>query len=150
MGSGRGGGSIVQVAPQDAWDILASKEPVHLIDVRSKAEWAFVGLPDLSALDRDVICVEWASFPNMERNPNFAEEVETALGAELPAKVMFLCRSGVRSDNAAAMMKSHFSAMGKDIMCMNVIGGFEGDKDANGHRGETNGWKKCGLAWRQS
>jgi len=32
----------------------------------------------------------------------------------------------------------------------NILEGFEGDKDENGHRGNVSGWKAAGLPWMQS
>jgi len=142
--------SVDQVIPVDAWEILATEKNARLIDVRTQAEWSFVGIPDLSGLTHALICVEWAGFPGMSKNPRFADAVTEALGDEAPGRLLFICRSGVRSLHAAACVADRFAQLGKAVTCLNVAEGFEGDLDANGHRGFRNGWKVGGLAWRQS
>ena len=138
------------VVPTEAWDILATENDARLIDVRTQAEWGFVGVPDLSEIGHTLVCVEWAGFPGMSINQQFVEAVMTELGDEVPGKLLFLCRSGVRSLYAAEAVTEHCSAIGVLVTCLNVAEGFEGDLDSNGHRGFQNGWKHRGLAWRQS
>ena len=136
------------VSAQDAWTALKGDVRAQLVDVRTTAEWAFVGLPDLSSLDREVQRVEWQSFPSMAPNPAFVDHTSRALersGANKDTPVFFLCRSGARSRAAAiAMTKAGFSR------AFNVAGGFEGDPDGAGHRGTRTGWKAADLPWRQS
>jgi rhodanese-related sulfurtransferase len=67
-----------------------------------------------------------------------------ATGADKSYPVLLLCRSGARS-RAAAMA---LTAAGFE-KAFNVAGGFEGDADGQGHRGNRNGWKASGLPWRQ-
>ena len=132
----------------EAWALLEQEPKAQLVDVRTVAEWNFVGLPDLSVLGRKAHCVELQSFPTMQPNPNFAADTAEALqlaGAWPQTPVLFLCSSGARSRAAAmAMARAGFEK------AFNVAGGFEGDLDGDGHRGETNGWKAAGLPWRQS
>lgn len=144
------GPQIGGVGPAEAWDILATEKTARLIDVRTQAEWGFVGVPDVSELGHTLICVEWASYPGMSQNPHFVDAVMTELGGEGPGKLLFLCRSGVRSLHAALAVTEYCSANGTPVTCLNVVEGFEGDLDPNGHRGFRNGWKHRGLAWRQS
>ena len=128
---------------QQAWDLLAHEPKVQLIDVRTVAEWNFVGLPDLSALGRRVHCVEWQGFPSGGQNPGFVIEAGQAL-ADPRAPVMVICRSGARSRAAAiALTAAGFTH------AFNIAGGFEGDTDADGHRGNINGWKASDLLCRQ-
>lgn len=131
------------LSPQQAWDLLRDERSAALVDVRTGAEWTFVGLPDLAALGKEPALIAWQEFPDMARNPHFL----ATLAAQLPdrdAPVVFLCRSGVRSRSAAvAATQAGFSA------CYNLAGGFEGDHDTFGHRGGCNGWKAAGLDWRQ-
>lgn len=132
----------------EAWNRLKADPKAQLIDVRTIAEWNFVGLPDLSALGRRVHTIEWQQFPNMAVNPDFAGEAAAAVsaaGAGRDTPVLFLCRSGARS-RAAAMA---FAAEGYSA-AFNVAGGFEGDLDPERHRGQLSGWKAAGLPWRQS
>lgn len=132
---------------QQAWDMLADDPKAQLIDVRTAAEWTYVGLPDLASLGREVHAVEWQSFPSGEINPDFiritAEQMKLA-GAGQDTPLLFLCRSGARSKAAAvAMTRAGFSR------AFNIAGGFEGSLDGEGHRGKVNGWKASRLPWRQ-
>jgi rhodanese-related sulfurtransferase len=136
------------VTPDQAWDTLRSNPKAQMIDVRTAAEWNFVGLPDLAGVSRQVHCVEWQSFPSGVPNPGFvneAREALTASGAGPDTPVLLLCRSGARSRAAAiALTAAGFRA------CFNVAHGFEGDRDEQGHRGSVAGWKAAGLPWRQN
>lgn len=131
----------------EAWLKLAEAAGAQLVDVRTRAEWSFVGIPDLSALAKEPILVEWQSFPSMEPNAGFL----SAVMAELEARgagtdpVFFICRSGARSASAAAAV----TAAGRSS-CFNVAGGFEGRLDVARHRGVVDGWKAAGLPWVQS
>lgn len=133
---------------QAAWSLLEANASAQLVDVRTMAEWNFVGLPDLSRLNRRVLTVEWQSYPSMTVNPNFVAQLSELLdgeGAGQETPVLFLCRSGARSRSAAiAMTKAGF------MKAYNVAGGFEGDLNAEQHRAARNGWKQAGLPWRQS
>ena len=136
------------LGPAAVWALLEQESKAQLIDVRTVAEWNFVGLPDLSSLGRKAYCIEWQTFPTMQPNPNFAADAAEALqsaGAGPQTPVLFLCRSGARSRAAAmAMTRAGFAK------AFNVAGGFEGNLDDEGHRGLTEGWKAAGLPWRQS
>ena len=46
------------VTPAEAWEALSDDPAAVLVDVRTAAEWAYVGLPDLRSLDKDVVLVE--------------------------------------------------------------------------------------------
>jgi rhodanese-related sulfurtransferase len=131
------------ISVEEAWRQLSDDSSAVLVDVRTAAEWNFVGLPDLSGIGKQVVRVSWQTLPKMERNPNFVEEVQ-AQASDTDANMLFLCRSGARSQAAAvAMTAAGYSK------CFNVAGGFEGDLDANQHRGVTGGWKAAGLPWIQ-
>ena len=131
----------------EAWEILKKEPKAQLVDVRTAAEWTFVGLPDLTPVGREALCVEWQFFP-AGGNPNFVNETDAKLkqaGAGTNTPVLFLCRSGGRSRSAAiAMTGAGYTN------ALNVAGGFEGDLDEIRHRGKRNGWKAEGLPWRQS
>ena len=62
------------VSATEAWDRLRNDPKAQLLDVRTQAEWNFVGLPDLSSIGRRVHCVEWQGFPTMAPNPGFVAE----------------------------------------------------------------------------
>jgi rhodanese-related sulfurtransferase len=134
--------------PDEAWAMLKRRPAAQLVDVRTTAEWNFVGLPDLSSLGRTVHLVEWQNFPSMALNPDFVASTAQRLeagGAGKETPVLLLCRSGARSRSAAiALTKAGYA------QAFNIAGGFEGDADAAGHRGVTNGWKATGLPWRQA
>jgi rhodanese-related sulfurtransferase len=141
--------TIDEVDPAEAYRLLESNPEAALIDVRTRAEWAFVGLPDLSALDRQIWPIEWVAFPDMARNPAFIDELKAKIGGKLPTRLFFICRSGARSMAAAQTVAASLAEQGLVAHCTNVAEGFEGDVDQGGHRGQANGWKARGLPWRQ-
>ena len=131
------------ITPTQAWEILAKEPKAVLVDVRTQAEWGYVGIPDLGAIGKKPLFTSWALFPTMEINERFADEI-IAAGIEPDAPILFLCRSGVRSRAAAIAV----TARGY-MSCYNVASGFEGDPNAQRHRGTINGWKVEGLPWIQ-
>jgi len=134
------------VTPEEAFRVLGADPKAALVDVRTRAEWSFVGLPDLSGMGKEPMLLEWQVFPAMERNPRFADDLASALGPDKKdAPVFFLCRSGARSRAAAIALTA--AGFGR---CFNIAGGFEGDLDGTRHRGARNGWKATGLPWAQS
>ncbi len=141
---------VTQISAKDAFSLLLSDSNSMLIDVRTPEETNFVGFADPSELDDRVSLLPWKLFPDMRVNPNFSnsliEAAKKAFGEKaLNAKMFFMCRSGARSDQAAF----HATTLGFEN-CYNIISGFEGDIDDNGHRGNVNGWKAEKLPWRQS
>jgi rhodanese-related sulfurtransferase len=131
------------VSAAEAWQKLSGDAAAQLVDVRTIAEWNFVGLPDVSSLGRQVHCVQWQLFPTGEQNPAFLNEITQALH-DKQAPVLLLCRSGARSRAAAiALTNAGFR------QAFNIADGFEGSVDADGHRGARNGWKAARLPWRQ-
>lgn len=131
------------LSPQEAWALLESNPSAKLVDVRTSAEWSYVGVADLSSLNREPIFIEWQLFPEGRINPDFAQQLE-GVGVSEDEPILFLCRSGVRSAAAAAAMTERGYAQ-----CYNVSEGFEGDPDPSRHRGTLNGWKVRGLPWVQ-
>lgn len=132
----------------EAYAHLRADERAGLVDVRTSAEWTFVGVPDLSGIGRKVFFAEWQGFPSMTVDPKFAETLARRLadaGVEPDAPLYFLCRSGARSLSAARAM----TAAGY-TRCINVSDGFEGGMDEARHRSRVNGWKAAGLPWVQS
>ena len=128
----------------ETYALLERDPDAVLIDVRTRAEWSYVGVPDLSGLGRGVVVVEWQSFPDGRPNPSFIGDLAAA-GVRPDAPVAFICRSGARSRFAAeAATAEGFSA------AYNVSDGFEGPLDPAGHRGTIAGWKAAGLPWRQT
>lgn len=141
---------VGELSPTEAWSFLGAHPGAVLVDVRTRAEWTFVGTPDLEGLNRSTLCVEWQSYPGMSENPRFVAELMEKLGDAAPSHLLFICRSGARSLRAAVAVRDHLASAGDGPVCLNVAEGFEGDLDATGHRGRLNGWKTRGLAWRQS
>jgi rhodanese-related sulfurtransferase len=131
------------LSASEAWELLKSDPKARLIDVRTTAEWNFVGLPDLSPLGQEAALIEWQMFPTMQPNPQFV--AAASAGADKDAPVLFLCRSGARSRSAAIALTA--AGFGR---AYNIGGGFEGDLDDERHRGHRNGWKAAGLPWKQS
>lgn len=138
---------IELVTAEDTWARLAADAGTVLIDVRTVAEWSYVGLPDLSSIGKRPVLVEWQSFPTNQVNPAFVDQVTqalSALDADRTNELFFICRSGVRSLRAAETV-----AAAGFTRCRNVTDGFEGPLDPDRHRGRLGGWKARGLPWAQ-
>lgn len=132
----------------DAYALLEGDAAAVLIDVRTNAEWAFVGTPDIRSLGKTPLFLEWQSYPSMTIEADFAARLEAQLrsaGVERGASLVFLCRSGARSRQAAIAMTSAGWAP-----CFNVSDGFEGPLDGSRRRGGAGGWKAGGLPWAQT
>ncbi|WP_027468953.1 rhodanese-like domain-containing protein [Deefgea rivuli] len=125
-----------EVTPSEAWALLQAMPNAKLVDVRTQAEWQWVGVVPGAQL------IEWKSYPSMASNPNFLAQLKAAVDPE--SVLLFLCRSGARSHAAAALAAQH------GYSTLNILEGFEGDVDAAGHRGTSNGWQAAGLPWTQS
>ena len=141
------GGYAGDLTPRESWELLSKEAEGQLVDVRTEAEWNFVGVPDLGSLRRRVVFCEWQRFP-AGSNPDFVGEVIESLkrtNYRQGAPLLLLCRSGARSRAAAIAL----SAAGY-APCFNVKDGFEGALDGEQHRGAAAGWKAEGLPWVQS
>lgn len=122
------------LTPQEAYTVWQLAPGAHLIDVRTRAEWDWVGrIPG-------AVEIEWLSYPENRPNTYFLAQLKKQVDPE--ALLMFICRSGARSHNAAAL-----ASEAAHLACYNVLEGFEGDKDANGQRGRLGGWRYAGLPW---
>lgn len=132
------------VPSKEAWDVLASDSAAVLVDVRTDAEWSFVGVPDLSELSKSPVLLQWLTFPDSNINEQFGEQLE-ATGVDKDTTLLFLCRSGQRSAAAARLMTGRGFTR-----CFNISDGFEGNPDNERHRSTSNGWKCSGLPWTQS
>jgi rhodanese-related sulfurtransferase len=130
------------ISPTQTWQALQNDVDAVLIDVRTRAEWTYVGGPDLSGLNKTVGQVEWLTFPAMKQNPRFLQDFR-ALRITPQQTVYLICRSGVRSRHAAELLAKH------GYTTWNVADGFEGQIDGNSHRG-VGGWRAEGLPWKQS
>ena len=125
------------LTPAEAAELLRSAPGAKLVDVRTRAEWDWVGTIPGS------IKIEWNTYPQGQPNPNFISELKQQVDPE--SLTMFICRSGVRS-HAAAIAATR--AGYRDSY--NVLEGFQGDKDDSGQRDKIGGWRKAGLPWLQS
>ncbi|AWT51827.1 Rhodanese domain-containing protein [Mycolicibacterium smegmatis] len=130
------------ITPEEAWKLLSENSEAVLVDCRTDAEWRFVGVPDLSSLQRDVVYIEW-NRSDGTHNDGFVEDLKAA-GVSGERPVVFLCRSGNRSIGAAEAATA--AGIGPSY---NILDGFEGHLDENRHRGGS-GWKAVGLPWKQS
>jgi rhodanese-related sulfurtransferase len=130
------------VDPSGAYAALRAEAGAVLVDVRTSAEWSYVGQPDLAQLGKGVVFVEWQHFPDGTLNGTFLEQLREA-GVVEGVPVYFLCRSGARS--AAAAAAATVAGLGP---AYNVADGFEGPLGREGHR-DVAGWKAAGLPWRQ-
>lgn len=132
--------------PQEARKILEQENNAVLVDVRSTMEYNFVGHP------LNAVHVPLKEPPSWDFQPGFVEKVQASLVALMPSNnqlkdvpVLMLCRSGQRSELAGEMLiKDGFTNV------YNVLEGFEGDKDENGHRNTISGWRFHNLPWEQS
>lgn len=129
--------------PTEAWEMLNAEPSAQLIDVRTRPEWMFVGIPDLDKAGKKAVLIAWQVYPAMHANPTFVDEVRS-LAPSFDTPLLFICRSGARSRAAAeAMTEAGYR------YCYNVAEGFEGQVDAERHRGRAAGWKAAGLPWAQ-
>ena len=123
--------------PTEAFQVWRGVRGAQLVDVRTKAEFDWVGrVPG-------AVEIEFSFYPGNVRNPGFLAQIEAMVDKNAP--VMFLCRSGGRSHHAAML-----ATQAGYRECYNVLEGFEGDRDLNGHRGTVGGWRAAALPWVQS
>jgi rhodanese-related sulfurtransferase len=122
------------LTPEEAWTLLEAGA-IELVDTRTHAERDLIGYVPGSKP------IEWYDYPAKARNARFLEELTEAVPRDRP--VAFLCRSGVRSNQAAALATQSGYAR-----AFNILEGFEGDKNAAGQR-RVNGWQMAGLPWKQ-
>jgi rhodanese-related sulfurtransferase len=148
MSENRAGGYAGDVSVREAWDNLAKSATATLVDVRTAAEWTYVGVPVLSSIGKATVLVEWDEFPSGQLVPDFIGRLKAELdklGIDKDAPLYFLCRSGNRSRHAAVMA----TAAGYRH-AYNIAHGFEGRLGPDRHRGSNESWKGEGLPWVQS
>jgi rhodanese-related sulfurtransferase len=126
------------VTPPQAYALLQSDNKVKLIDVRTNAERDWVGKVAIPESQHGA--VQWNLYPGGTPNPEFLSQLQQL--ADQDTVLLFLCRSGVRSRHAAKLATENGFAH-----CFDILEGFEGDKDAAGHRKTVSGWCKAGLPW---
>lgn len=128
---------------EEAWSLLGRGPDAVLVDIRTQAEWSYVGVPDLSAIDREAVLAQWLLAPSMSENQNFFNEL-AAQGVTPGKAAIIMCRTVNRSPKAARAM----TAKGFPH-CYFLLDGFEGSLDEEKHRGVRDGWKAAGLPWIQ-
>lgn len=126
------------VTPREAYELVQANPRVKLIDVRTNAERDWVGKVVLPEGQHGA--VQWSTYPGGVPNPEFVQQLGAVAGKD--DVLLFLCRSGVRSRHAATLATQNGYANSFDI-----LEGFEGDKDGEGHRKNVGGWCKAGLPW---
>ena len=125
------------LTPAEAQTVLREKPAAKLVDVRTRAELDWVGrIPG-------AVEIELLTYPANRPNPEFVQQLEREVEKDSP--LLFICRSGGRSHNAAMLaLQAGYGA------AYNVLEGFEGDRDPQGHRNTVGGWRAAGLPWTQS
>ncbi|HEY5082835.1 MAG TPA: rhodanese-like domain-containing protein [Bauldia sp.] len=148
MSGSHAGAYAGDIDVRTAWADLANKAEATLIDVRTKAEWSYVGVPVLASIGKATVFVEWDDFATGALVPDFIGRLKAELarhGVREDAPLYFICRSGNRSRQAAVAA----TAAGYS-QAFNVAHGFEGRLDGERHRATGDSWKGEGLPWVQS
>lgn len=139
---------VEEMTATEAYELMTKDASAQLVDVRTHAEWTYVGVPDVSTIGRQTFFCEWQTYPSGQASPTFLADLDHALASASVAPnatLLFICRSGVRSRAAA----NAALATGR-ARCVNISDGFEGPLGADGRRGVISGWRASGLPWRQS
>ena len=137
---------IKDVMPESAWMTLKTDPNAMLVDCRTAQEWAVIGHPDLAEIGKTAHLIEWKIAPDMRINPAFAEQVDAALFGTYPEKLFFICRSGVRSKEAATVIQAQLSGKSIACECINVAEGFEGHRGSDG----PSGWRDKDLPMKHN
>ena len=135
--------NISNITSIECFNKLLEISNSYLIDVRTKPEWEFIGVPDLSSLNKQIILISWHIYPEMKINSFFEEQIVKS-NLKKNDELFLICRSGKRSFQAAELLIScgyHY--------CYNVVDGFEGNKNSLSQRSTINGWKYNNLSWKQ-
>ena len=141
---------VSQISVIDTLKALQTNPQSILVDVRTQEEFDFVGIVDSSKINASVLFLPWRNYPDMAIDGAFTEKLSAFVVKIFPdlnpnklnpnkIDLFFLCRSGVRSLEAA------ISASKLGYNCHNIVGGFEGSKDSFGNK--IDGWKANNLPW---
>ena len=134
---------VTNLNSYDCFKKISTNLKSYLIDVRTKPEWEFVGVPDLSTINNSTIFISWQEYPEMNINKNFEKNVAQK-NINKKDYIFLICRSGRRSLKAA----EYLSSLGYKH-CFNISDGFERNKDNTNHRSKIGGWKFNNLPWKQ-
>ena len=126
------------ILPAEAFELLQLDPSVRLVDVRTRAELDWVGRPAIDTAQ--YAHIEWIHYPGSVPNTAFIQQLREVAAPDTP--VLFLCRSAARSKLAAVLAQKEGFTMAFDL-----LEGFEGDKDGQGHRKTISGWCFRGLPW---
>ena len=131
-----------ELTPLETYEELSQKSDAVLIDCRAPAEWHFTGTPDLSQIGKKPLLAA-ISDESGRPNPEFLEQVKAVVDPAAPVYV--ICRVGGRSANACRMLAAEgYSSL------VNVIEGFEGRGDENGHRNTSRDGSSTGCHGRRA
>ena len=138
----------------EAQEVLKDNNAVF-VDVRSRAEVAFLGLPKRANVHIPYMVMPMmASFNtkkntyDLELNPDFPtdfKEYAAEHGISNDDPIVLICRSGSRSARAADLLAD----LGYTKV-YSVVDGYEGDKAKSGvgsGQRVVNGWRNAGLEW---
>ena len=135
--------NIKNISSRECFEKLSIEVNSQLIDVRTKPEWIYVGVPDLSSINKKVIFVSWQVYPEMGTNKFFENQILES-NIKKDDNLYFICRSGQRSHDAAKFLDSRSFSN-----CFNVIDGFEGNLNHERQRASIDGWQFNKLPWKQ-
>ena len=135
--------SIKNITSIECFNKLSEISNSYLIDIRTKPEWKFIGIPDLSSLNKNTIFSSWHIYPEMKINLFFENKLFES-NVKKNDKLFLICRSGTRSYHAAEFLVER----GYNH-CFNIADGFEGKKNTLNQRSAINGWKYYNLPWKQ-
>jgi len=127
------------VSPQEAFALLQNDSKILLVDVSTIAERDWVGRVNISEAQH--LAVQWSLYPGGTPNPDFLAQLQASV-PDKTSVILFLCRSGVRSRHGAKLATENGYTN-----CYDILQGFEGDKDEQGHRKTVGGWCQNGLPW---
>ena len=97
--------NIQNISSRECFEKLSKEDNSHLVDVRTKPEWFYIGVPNLELLQKKTVCVAWQTYPDMKINVNFESEI---LDSRIKKQdsIFLICRSGHRSLDAAKFLTS--------------------------------------------
>ena len=137
-----------QKSSKECYLELTSKDSKgYLVDVRSTGEWRTSGVVDLSPFQDRMILCEWRSYPSMDINKKFFDDLVKKLDLSKLHSLYFICAAGVRSQEAVLYTRVKLEELGATINCINISDGFEGNTNKMFSFGKTSGWKASGLPW---
>ena len=139
-----------QKSAKDAYSELTSKDSKScLIDVRSNREWCMSGVADLKLPNSRMVLCEWRSYPSMNINEFFFDELLKKMDLNKIDGFYFMCAAGVRSQEALEYTRIKLEELAVKINCINISDGYEGNTNKIFNLGKASGWKASGLPWRE-